>query len=183
MHVEDTSLTFASVDLKHIDDCLNYDLNRVYTGPSANKLTLNLTKTEFMLVASRQKSSTFPEIPCFRINDHVVKQVTSTKSLGVHIDQNLNWESHIQNMYICKRIASALGAMKPIRHVIPLNILINVYDSLVQPHFNYCSVVWGNRACALSEKLQKLQNRAARIFMCANYDSNIDEIVLCTGLA
>ena len=66
MYADDTSLTFASVDLKHIDDCLNYDLNRVYTWLSANKLTLNLTKTEFMLVASRQKLSTFPEIPQFQ---------------------------------------------------------------------------------------------------------------------
>ena len=88
MYADDTSLTFASVDLKHIDDCLNYDLNRVYIWLSANKLTLNLTKTEFMLVASRQKLSTFSEIPSFSINDHPVKQVSSVKSLEVHIDQN-----------------------------------------------------------------------------------------------
>ena len=54
MCADDTSLTFASVDLKHIDDCLNYDLNRVYTWLSANKLTLNLTKTEFMLAPCEQ---------------------------------------------------------------------------------------------------------------------------------
>ena len=55
MYADDTSLTFASVDLKHIDDCLNDDLNRVCTWLSANKMTLNLTKTEFMLVG-RDKS-------------------------------------------------------------------------------------------------------------------------------
>ena len=179
MYADDTSLTFASVDLKHIDDCLNYDLNRVYIWLSANKLTLNLTKTEFMLVASRQKLSTFSEIPSFSINDHPVKQVSSVKSLGVHIDQNMSWECHIQN--ICKKIASALGAIRRIRHLIPFNILINVYDSLVQPHFNYCSVVWGNCGSGLSEKLQKLQNRAARILMHASYDSNIDELFRALG--
>ena len=158
MYADDTSLTFASVDLKHTDDCLNYDLNRVYIWLSANKLTLNLTKTEFMLVASRQKLSTFSVIPSFSINDHPVKQVSSVKSLGVHI-----------------------GAIKRIRHLIPFNILINVYDSLVQPHFNYCSVVWGNCGSGLSEKLQKLQNRAARILMHASYDSNIDELFRALG--
>ena len=179
MYADDTSLTFAGVDLKHIDDYLKYDLNRVYTWLSANKLTLNLTKTEFMLAASRQKLSTFPEIPSFSVNDHPVKQVSSTKSLGVHIDQNMNWECHIQN--ICKKIASALGAIKRIRHLIPFNILIKVYYSLVQPHFYYCGVVWGNCGNGLSEKLQKLQNRAARILMCANYDSNIDELFRALG--
>ena len=128
-----------------------------------------------MLVASRQKLSTFPEIPSFSINDHPVKQVSSTKSLGVHIDQNMNWEYNVINRtFVSKKIASALGAIKRTRHLTPFNILINVYDSLVQPRFNYCSVVWGNCGSRLSEKLQKLQNRAARILMCANYDSNID---------
>jgi len=94
-----------------------------------------------------------------------VKQVSSTKSLGVHIDQNMNWECHIHN--ICKKISFALGAIKPIRHLILFNILINVYDSLVQSYLNYCSVVWGNCDSGLSKKLQKLQNRAARILMYA----------------
>ena len=151
----------------------------MYIWLSANKLTLNLTKTEFMLVASRQKLSTFSEIPSFSINDHPVKQVSSVKSLGVHIDQNMSWECDMQN--ICKKIASALGAIKRIRHLISFNILINVYDSLVQPHFHYCSVVWGNCGSGLSEKLQKLQNRAARILMYASYDSNIDELFRALG--
>ena len=127
-----------------------------------------------MLVASRQKLSTFPEIPSFSINDHPVQQVSSTKSLGLHIDQNMNWWCHTQN--ICKKSASALGAIKRIRHLIPFNILINAYDSLVQPYVNYCGVVWSDCGSGLSEKLQKLQNHAARILMCTNYDSDIDEL-------
>ena len=108
-----------------------------------------------------------------------MKQVSSTKSLGVHIDQNMNWECHIQN--ICKNITSALSAIKRIRHLIPFNTLINVYDSLVQPYFSYCSAVWGNCGSGLSEKLQKLQNREARILMCANYDSDIDTLFRVLG--
>ena len=45
-----------------------------------------------------------------------MKQVSSTKSLGVHIDQDMNWESHIQN-----KIAFALGAIKRIPHLIENN--------------------------------------------------------------
>ena len=78
-------------------------------------------------------------------------QVSTAKSLGVHIDQNLSWECHIQS--ICKKIASALGAIKKIRHLIPFNVLINVYDSLIQPHFDYCNVVWSNCGIGLSDRL------------------------------
>ena len=51
--------------------------------------------------------------------------------------------------------------------------------------FNSCvkdqRKTWGNCGNGLSEKLQKLQNRAARILMCANYDSNIDELFRALG--
>ena len=49
----DDSLTFASTEVNHLNNCLNYDLSKMYTWSSANKLTLNLTKTEFMLITSR----------------------------------------------------------------------------------------------------------------------------------
>ena len=103
-------------------------------------------------------------------------QVSTAKSLGVHIDQNLSWECHIQS--ICKKIASALGAIKRIRHLIPFNVLINVYDSLIQPHFDYCNVVWSNCGIGLSDKLQRLQNRTARILMSANSDCIVDDLFL-----
>ena len=101
-----------------------------------------------------------------------VGQVASAKSLGVYIDQTLNWGCHIEN--ISKKIASAIGAIKRIRHLMPFNILINVCHILVQPHFDYCNEVWGNCSKGLSDKLQKLQNRAARILhgVQFHYNSN-----------
>ena len=174
MYADDTSLTFASADVQDVNDCLNYDLSKVYTWLSANKLTLNLTKTEFMLIASRQKLSNLSDSPSLTINNMTVEQVSSTKSLGVCIDQTLNWESHIEN--ISKKIASAIGAIKRIRHQIPFNVVVNVYNSLVQPHFDYCCEVWADCNKGLSDRLQKLQNRAARILMSANYDSNLNDL-------
>ena len=73
-------------------------------------LYLNLTKTEFILIASRQKLSNISEGPSLTINDMAVEQVASPKSrLGVYIDQILNWECHIEN--ISKKIASGIGQL------------------------------------------------------------------------
>ena len=148
----------------------------MYEWLTANKLTLNMTKTEFMLTASRQKLSEFMESPSLTINEIAIEQVTSAKSLGVYVDQNINWECHIEN--ICKKIACAIGAIKRIRHLTPFNVLVKVYNSLIQPHFDYCNVVCGNCNKGLSEKLQRLQNRAARILMSVSYmyDSNLDDL-------
>ena len=82
-----------------------------------------MTKTEFMLIASRRKLSQFTESPSlYTINENATEQVTSTKSLGVYVDQNINWECHIEN--ISKKMACAIGAIKRIRHLTPFNVLI-----------------------------------------------------------
>ena len=95
------------------------------------------------------------------------------------VDQNINWECHIEN--ISKKIACAIGAIKRIRHLTPFNVLIKVYNSLIQPHFDYCKVVWGNCNKGLSEKLQRFQNRAACILMSASYDSHLDDLFRALG--
>lgn len=149
----DVCLTLASTDIEDINYCLNHDLSNVYEWLSANKLTLNMTKTELMLIASRQKLSQFTESPSLTINENAIEQVVSAKSHGVYVDQNINWECHIEN--ISKKIACAIGAIKRIRHLTSFNVLIKAYNSLIQPHFDYCNVVWGNCNKGLSEKTAK----------------------------
>ena len=78
--------------------------------------------------------------PSLTIKEIAIERVTSAKSLGVYVDQNINWECHIEN--ISKKIACTIGAIKRIRHLTPFNVLIKVYNSLIQPHFDYCNVVW-----------------------------------------
>ena len=45
--------------------------------------------------------------------------------------------------------------------------------ALVMPYFNYCSAVWGNINKGLADKLQKMQNRAARILNFSNYEVHL----------
>lgn len=110
-----------------------------------------------------------------------MEQVSTTKSLGVYIDQNLNWEFHIKE--ILKKLASGTSAIKRIRNFVPHEILPTIYNySLIQPHFDYCSVVWGCYSKGLSQKLQiKLPYRTVlhvTIITSSNYCScNTDELL------
>ena len=52
-----------------------------------------------------------------------------------------------------------------------------MFTTLVQPHFDYCGEIWGCCNKPLFIKLQKLQNRAARILLRASYDTNADSII------
>ena len=92
------------------------------------------------------------------------------KSLGVYIDKHLTWHDHIDKL--CKKVASAIGALKRVRSYITIDASIQIYQALIQPHFDYCCTVWDGLGETLSTKLQKLQNRAARVIMRSSYDTD-----------
>ena len=85
MYTDDTSITYDGKDLNEIDDYLNKDLKSVNTWLSSNKLTLNLTKTEFLIITSLQRRVYLLENSSLTINNFPIEQVSSTKSLGVSI--------------------------------------------------------------------------------------------------
>ena len=76
MYADDTHLTFASNNMKDIEFYLNQDLANVNQWLMANKLTLNQSKTEFMLIGSRQRLRTFQSAPSLTINGTPIKQVS-----------------------------------------------------------------------------------------------------------
>jgi len=81
---------------------------------------------------------------------------------------------HIEK--IAKKIASGIGAIKRCRPFVNRTTLESVFNALVQPYSNYCSEVWGHCNKSLSNKLQKLQNRAACIITFSSYDTSADPL-------
>ena len=90
MYADDTSITYASNDIEEIELCVNIDLDRIRIRLEANKLTLNKTKTEFLLIGSRQRLSTLERNPIIEINQFPIKHVSTSKIfLGSVILTNL----------------------------------------------------------------------------------------------
>ena len=77
---------------------MNDDLTKITEWLTESNLTLNKSKTEFMLIGSRQRLNTFNRLPSFTIDSNSIKQVEFTKSLGVYIDQNLTWNVDIEHI-------------------------------------------------------------------------------------
>ena len=96
-------------------------------------------------------------------------------SLGVKIDERLCWSVHID--YICKKVSSAIGGLRQIREFTTKGTAITVYNGLILPWFDYCDVVWDNLPVTLAERLQKLQNRAARVVTRHGYDVRSSDIL------
>ena len=121
-----------------------------------------------MVIGSRQRLATFDDHElCVTVNNASVKQVKSAKTLGLTLDENLTWRDHVE--VISKKISSGIGALKRIRGLIDQETAIKVYQGFIEPYF-YCAPVWDGLGHTLSDRLQKLQNRAARVITRSSYD-------------
>ena len=163
-------ITYADVDVNSIQLNLNHDLGNLNKWLISNKLTLNTAKTEYMLIGSRQKLSTLSSQPELSIDNVPIEKVTSVKSLGIFIDENLRLQTHIDKL--SKKITSGIGAIKKIRDFVPTPTLHCIYNALIQSLFDYCNIVWGNCRKTLFDWLQKLQYRAARVLTFTRYDAD-----------
>ena len=96
---------------------LNAEIANLNTWLEANKLSLNIAKTEFMIIGSRQRLSTFDNQNVeVCVNNKQINRVLKSKSLGLTIDENLTWKYHVDN--ITKKVSSGIGALKRMRDFI-----------------------------------------------------------------
>ena len=84
------------------------------------------------------------------------------------LDETLSWNEQINAL--SNNVNKSLNVIKRLREFVDLETLLIAYKTLVQLYFEYCSHVWGGLGSTLSDKLQRLQNRAARIITKCGYD-------------
>ena len=96
MFADGTSISYLSDSIEQLQNVMNSELKNVKDWLITNKLSLNITKTEFMIIGSRQRVNASQDNIDIRIDDREVKRVHSTKSLGLHIDSHLTWSVQIE---------------------------------------------------------------------------------------
>ena len=104
----------------------------------------------------------------------------TTQSKGVLVSGELTKNFNIPRILkpyrrideLCKRVSCAIGALKRLRPFVSEATAIQIYRALVLPYFDYCSAVWDGLCNRLADKVQKLQNRAARVILKAKYDTS-----------
>ena len=93
LFADDTSIFCSHKDANHLVSIVNNELAKIVIWLKVNKLSLNLTKTNFMIFHPRQKKVNV-NVP-LTLENTVIKQVTEMKFLDVLIDQHLSWKPHI----------------------------------------------------------------------------------------
>ena len=168
LYADDRDIFAASHDYDILVKSSNDDLKNLHTWLAKNKLQHHPTKTKLMFIGSPYNLKNRIGESSVSFGDKKVPVTHSFESLGVEIDENLTWEKHTAK--ICKKASAGIGAIKRVKPYVDTSTLQIIYKALVQPHFDYCSTLWGNCGKSLQDKLQKLQSRAARVITGETYD-------------
>ena len=159
LFADDTTILFSDKDISSKIDLINTELKEVTNWFKTNKLSVNASKTNFMIMGTTHQTSK-PKNNIKVILDNVeLSRVNKTKFLGVLIDENLTWKDHIDA--ISKTMSRNIGIINKLKHFVPKRILLSLYYTLVMPYLNYGILAWGNSCKTYLNKLLKLQKRAA----------------------
>ena len=138
--VNDTTLTVSGKSMQEVEGAINHDLANVKRSLCPNKLSLNLVKTEYLLIGSRYNINNLLTVPNVYVGDTPINRVRVTKALEVHIDEFLSWEKHVDT--IAKKASSGIAAIRTFKSCVNRGALIGAYNALIAPHFDYCCEVW-----------------------------------------
>ena len=167
IYADDTTLVASLDAFNCTGELINTEVNKVTSWLSANKLSLNVNKTKAMVFSPTQRNFIKPDI---KINDTVLEYVDSFNYLGIIFDKNLSWKNHID--HIIKKISKTIGIMKRLKHVLPKNILLTLYNTLIMPHLTYGILCWNSKHA----RLLTCQKKAVRLINCAKYNAHTDPI-------
>lgn len=137
----------------------NIELKKFSSWCLANKLTVNTTKTHYMLFT---KTITIHQpLPNLTILNENILQVDKIKFLGIIFDKNLTFKPHISNL--CLRLSRIIPLLVKAKHIAPIKILQCLYYAHIYPHLTYCNPIWSQTyPCHLSQ-LNVLHKKIIRI--------------------
>ena len=96
IYADDTNLFYANANLVNLEAIINENLEKIFDWLAANKLSLNIDKTNFVLFHPTQQIPNY-EISLY-IKNNRIKQEKYIKYLGILLDSNLSWKYHIPHL-------------------------------------------------------------------------------------
>ena len=139
LFADDSNIFLELINLCTLQKTVNHELKKLIMWLNANRLALNVSKTNFVIFSAVNK----PLKPVtILINHHAIEQKEYIKYLGVLIDAKLTFKQHISA--VSKKISRTIGLIYKLRHYVSKKILVLLYYSLIYPFLIYAVPVWGN---------------------------------------
>ena len=175
---DDTNLLYSHRDPNVLRKNMNTDLKLLFTWLCANRLSLNVNKTEFIIFKPPRK--TLQTRLTLKLNGTTIYESKKIKYLGLILDERLSWKAHINELG--KTLARSVGILYKLRGNCPEYILKSIYFSLFQSHISYGLLVWGNASNFLTEPIFKLQKKAIRVITNSDHQAKSGPLFKSTGI-
>ena len=159
---DDTSIFMKHKDPQFLIQTMNTELIKVHNWFVSNKLILNVQKTHFMIFGNQNVN-----VNELYINHEVILRSNSIKFLGIYIDEDMKWKSHIN--HVLNNISKNIGIINRLKEYLPKHILLTLYNTLILPYLNYCCIIWGSCNKYLVDRILKLQKRLVRIITSSTF--------------
>ena len=159
LFADDTNIRYAADNLESLESIVNTDLCQIFKWFSANKLTVSLEKTNYMIITPPRS----PYYDSFSIIQNKIQltRVSSVRYLGVYIDKRLKWTDHIS--HIIEKINKNVGILWKTSYFLSFQHRKMLYNSLIFPSLHYCCEVWGAGPPSKLRCLLAAQNRCLKI--------------------
>lgn len=163
LFADDTNIIGNGENLQELLRTITQEFINIKAWLDMNKLSINLNKTKIMIFGN--KAIKYDSL--IQIESENIERVTECKFLGVIIDDQISWGSHIRHISI--KISRNISVMAKAKYYLNNKALHLLFCSLILPYLTYCALVWGNTYTSYLQPLFRLQKRAIRIIHRAGY--------------
>ena len=176
LFADDTSIFVSGKNEKEAYINANKVINDVYNYMLINQLHINMEKSvhmHFRPSLSAQERLTcervreYGSVNVLKLGNQKLKKVDKVKFLGVIIDENLNWEEHVDHMI--KKLNSSIVMIKRIIKFIPKSEYMKIYDALFKSHLSYCISCWGGIPKSKLRSIFSIHKRYIRLLFGSEY--------------
>ena len=139
LFADDTCLFSSGSNLNSLIDIINSELISVNNWLKANKLSLNVEKTSYIVFTRKKKIP--PDISDIEMDSFQLNRVTNIKFLGFNITHNLSWQMHIH--YLINKINKLKGILYITRKSLSQSSKVLIYYTLIYSNLIYDNILWG----------------------------------------
>ena len=170
---DDTNLLYTDKDPHNLQKVMDKELKVLVEWLRANRLSLNVDKTEFIIFRPPRKSLNNRIV--LNLDHNKIYESTKIKYLGLLLDSRLSWKIHISEL--SKKLSRAIGMLYKIRTYTPKPILRSLYFAIFHSHLTYGLPVWGNANQRFLHRIALLQKKALRAITFADYNAHTHPIM------
>ena len=158
-YADDTLLYTAEKQLEDAILKLSQNCNKIIDYFNMHKLTVNVSKTNFLIIPPSKKSMIENNI--ITIQDKAIEPKKEIKYLGVYIDQFFNYDTQVKN--IVGKMAMGIQSIKYLTTYIPQKARLQLLHALVICHLNYSALLFNGISQRNKNKLEKQLNWGIRV--------------------